>query len=36
VQRYEGDKLVVLFDRHGYKTLDLELVEEKGLLTGLV
>jgi ATP-dependent DNA helicase RecQ len=32
VQRYEGDKLVVLFDSVGYKTLDVELVEEKGLL----
>jgi ATP-dependent DNA helicase RecQ len=35
VQRYEGDKLVVLFDRHGYKTLDLDLVEEKHLLARL-
>jgi ATP-dependent DNA helicase RecQ len=32
VQRYEGDKLVVLFDAVGYKTLDVELVEERGLL----
>jgi ATP-dependent DNA helicase RecQ len=32
VQRYEGDKLVVLFDGVGYKTLDVDLVEEKGLL----
>jgi len=36
VQRYEGDKVVVLFDRHGYKTLDLDLVEEKGLLARLL
>jgi ATP-dependent DNA helicase RecQ len=35
VQRYEGDKLVVLFDTVGYKTLDVELVEEKGLLEQL-
>ena len=32
VQRYEGDKLVVLFDEAGYKTLDLDLVRERGLL----
>jgi ATP-dependent DNA helicase RecQ len=35
VQRYEGDKLAILFDSAGYKTLDVELVEEKGLLEQL-
>ena len=35
VQRYEGDKVVVLFDAAGYKTLDVGLVEEKALLTPL-
>ena len=32
VQRYEGDKMVVLFDEVGYKTLAVSLVEEGGLL----
>jgi ATP-dependent DNA helicase RecQ len=32
VQRYDGDRMVVLFESVGYRTLDLELVEEKGLL----
>jgi ATP-dependent DNA helicase RecQ len=32
VQRYDGDRVVVLFESVGYRTLDLELVEEKGLL----
>jgi ATP-dependent DNA helicase RecQ len=32
VERYEGDKMVVLFDELGYKTLDVELVRERGLL----
>ena len=32
VQRYEGDKMVVLFDRAGYKTLAVELVAEGELL----
>jgi ATP-dependent DNA helicase RecQ len=32
VQRYEGERVVVLFESVGYRTLDLELVEEKGLL----
>jgi ATP-dependent DNA helicase RecQ len=32
VERYEGDKMVVLFDSVGYKTLDVALVEERGLL----
>src|SRR5215218_7726796 len=33
VQRYEADRVVVLFESVGYRTLDLEVVEEKGLLT---
>jgi ATP-dependent DNA helicase RecQ len=33
VQRYDRDRVVVLFESVGYRTLDLELVEEKGLLT---
>jgi ATP-dependent DNA helicase RecQ len=32
VQRYDGDRVIVLFESVGYRTLDLELVEEKGLL----
>jgi ATP-dependent DNA helicase RecQ len=32
VQRYEGDKMVVLFDDVGYKTLAVELVARDGLL----
>lgn len=32
VQRYEVDKMVVLFDDVGYKTLDVDLVGERGLL----
>jgi ATP-dependent DNA helicase RecQ len=32
VERYEGDKMVVLFDGAGYKTLDVELVLERDLL----
>jgi ATP-dependent DNA helicase RecQ len=32
VQRYDDNRVVVLFESVGYKTLDLELVEEKGLL----
>ena len=32
VQRYEGDKMVVLFDEVGYKTLRVELMMERGLL----
>jgi ATP-dependent DNA helicase RecQ len=32
VERYEADKMVVLFDSVGYKTLDVDLVEERGLL----
>jgi len=33
VQRYEAARVVVLFESVGYRTLDLEVVEEKGLLT---
>jgi ATP-dependent DNA helicase RecQ len=32
VMRYEGDRLVVLFETVGYKTLALELIERKELL----
>lgn len=32
VQRYEGDKMVVLFDTIGYKTLDVDCVTDGGLL----
>jgi ATP-dependent DNA helicase RecQ len=32
VQRYDANRVVVLFETVGYRTLDLELVEEKGLL----
>ena len=35
VQRYDGDKLVVLFDEHGYRTLSLELIEQRGLLSSI-
>jgi ATP-dependent DNA helicase RecQ len=33
VQRYDNNRVIVLFESVGYRTLDLELVEEKGLLT---
>lgn len=33
VLRYEGDKIVILFDKVGYKTLSKEVVAEKELLT---
>ena len=33
VQRYDRDRVVVLFEAVGYRTLDLHLVEEEGLLT---
>ena len=33
VQRYDDDAVVVLFDEVGYKTLALDLVRERGLLT---
>ncbi len=32
VMRYEGDRIVVLFDEVGYKTLSLETVVQRGLL----
>ena len=32
VQRYEGDKMVVLFDQMGYKTLAVDIVLENHLL----
>ncbi len=32
IQRYEGDKMVVLFDEVGYKTLVVELVKGRDLL----
>jgi ATP-dependent DNA helicase RecQ len=32
LQRYDGDRLVVLFDDVGYKSLALELVADRGLL----
>lgn len=32
VVRYEGEKIVVLFDTVGHKTLAMELVTEQGLL----
>ncbi|MEN9936887.1 MAG: hypothetical protein RLZZ387_3466 [Chloroflexota bacterium] len=33
VMRYEGEKIVVLFDEVGYKTMDAALVVERGLLS---
>jgi len=33
VMRYEGDKIVVLFDTVGYKSLATDVVTERGLLT---
>lgn len=35
VMRYEGDKMVILFDEAGYKTLGIDLVLEQGLLRGV-
>lgn len=32
VMRYEGDKIVILFDKIGYKTLAVGVVQERGLL----
>ena len=32
VMRYEGDKIVILFDEVGYKTLGIDLVKLRGLL----
>ena len=34
--RYEGDRIVVLFDEVGYKTLSLEAVQQRNLLEPLV
>ncbi|MDP9466084.1 MAG: ATP-dependent DNA helicase [Actinomycetota bacterium] len=33
VMRFEGDRIVVLFDEVGYRTLQLEVVRSRGLLT---
>jgi ATP-dependent DNA helicase RecQ len=33
VERYNRDTVVVLFDEHGYKTLALDLVLQRELLT---
>jgi ATP-dependent DNA helicase RecQ len=33
VQRYEDDAVVVLFDDAGYKTLAVDVVVSRGLLT---
>jgi ATP-dependent DNA helicase RecQ len=35
VQRYDGDTVVVLFDEHGYRTLSVDLVVERGLLSNV-
>jgi ATP-dependent DNA helicase RecQ len=35
VMHLEGDRLTVLFEQEGYKTLSLELIEENDLLTAL-
>ena len=35
VLRYEGDTITVLFDKGGYSTLALEVVEKNGLLKKL-
>lgn len=32
VKRFEGDRIVVLFDEVGYRTLSLEAVASRGLL----
>jgi hypothetical protein len=32
IQRYEPGEVVVLFDEAGYKTLDLDAVNERSLL----
>jgi ATP-dependent DNA helicase RecQ len=32
IMRYEGDKMVILFDSVGYKTLAVDIVEERHLL----
>jgi ATP-dependent DNA helicase RecQ len=35
VMRYEGDKMVILFDEVGYKTLGVDFVRHRGLLKSL-
>jgi ATP-dependent DNA helicase RecQ len=35
VQRYDDHAVVVLFDDVGYKTLALDVVRERGLLTAI-
>ena len=35
VMRYEGEKMVVLFEEVGYKTLSIDIVKERGLLAFL-
>ncbi len=35
IVRYEGDTVTVLFDRDGYRSLSLEIVNERGLLQGV-
>jgi ATP-dependent DNA helicase RecQ len=36
VMRYEGDKMVILFDKVGYKTLAVGLVQDRGLVKPVV
>ena len=33
VMRYEGDRIVVLFEEVGYRTLSLDAIADKGLLS---
>jgi ATP-dependent DNA helicase RecQ len=35
VQRYDRDRVVVLFESVGYRTLALDLVQEEGLLRSI-
>lgn len=35
IAQYEGDRVVVLFDEEGYRTLDLDLVESEDLLVSV-
>jgi ATP-dependent DNA helicase RecQ len=35
VERYAGDTVLVLFDEHGYRTLSVELVVQRGLLSSI-
>jgi hypothetical protein len=32
VQRYDGDRMVVLSDSEGYRTMSAQLVQERGLI----